>query len=141
MVSLTSPRSPPPSRGERTPQVGPSSIEKPSYCIVEGILKRTLKFITDASPQSIGRVTRAHQKPTPHSAMSIRESDIVLAFKAGRAFRREGTNIVEPSPTKGAIYLTNGEDGLLHFFWKDRTTNTIEEVRSTPMHIYIQILP
>jgi len=59
--------------------------------------------------------------------MSIRESEIVLAFKAGRALRREGTNIVEPSPTKGAIYLTNGEDGLLHFFWKDRTTNTIEE--------------
>ena len=26
-----------------------------------------------------------------------------IAFKAGRAFRREGTNIVEPSATKGAI--------------------------------------
>lgn len=70
--------------------------------------------------------------------MSIRESDIVLAFKAGRAFRREGTNIVEPNPTKGAIYLTNGEDGLLHFFWKDRTTNTIEEVN--PIRIYTIVL-
>lgn len=59
--------------------------------------------------------------------MAFRESDVVLAFKAGRAFRREGTNIVEPSPTKGAIYLTNGEDGLLHFIWKNRDTNTIEE--------------
>jgi len=59
--------------------------------------------------------------------MSIQESNIVLAFKAGRAFRREGTNIVEPSPTKGAIYLTNGEDGLLHFIWKNRTTNIVEE--------------
>ena len=66
--------------------------------------------------------------------MSIRESDIVLAFKAGRAFRREGTNIVEPSPTKGAIYLTNGEDGLLHFFWKDRTTNAIEEVNAYALY-------
>ena len=65
------------------------------------------------------------------AAVSIRESDIVLAFKAGRAFRREGTNIIEPNPTKGAIYLTNGEDGLLHFMWKDRTTNTIEEVNSS----------
>lgn len=62
--------------------------------------------------------------------MSIQESNVVLAFKAGRAFRREGTNIVEPSPTKGAIYLTNGEDGLLHFIWKNRTTNIIEEVNS-----------
>ena len=69
--------------------------------------------------------------------MSIRESDIVLAFKAGRAFRREGTNIVEPSPTKGAIYLTNGEDGLLHFFWKNRTTNTIEEVNSICIYSFI----
>lgn len=54
----------------------------------------------------------------------------LLAFKAGRSFRREGTNIVEPSPTKGAIFLTNGEDGLLHFAWKNRTTGEIEEVRT-----------
>ena len=60
--------------------------------------------------------------------MSIPNAEILLAFKAGRAFRREGTNIVEPSPTKGAIYLTNGEDGLLHFIWKNRVTNAIEEV-------------
>ncbi|KJA24058.1 hypothetical protein HYPSUDRAFT_39191 [Hypholoma sublateritium FD-334 SS-4] len=59
--------------------------------------------------------------------MSIPNAEILLAFKAGRAFRREGTNTVEPSPTKGAIYLTNGEDGLLHFIWKNRATNTIEE--------------
>lgn len=52
----------------------------------------------------------------------------LLAFKAGRAFRRDGTNIVESSPTKGAIYLTNGEDGLLHFVWKNRTTGENEEV-------------
>lgn len=54
-------------------------------------------------------------------------AEILLAFKAGRAFRREGTNIVEPSPTKGAIHLTNGDDGLLHFIWKNRTTNQPEE--------------
>jgi len=59
--------------------------------------------------------------------MSIPNSEVLLAFKAGRAFRREGTNSVEPSPTKGAIYLTNGDDGLLHFIWMNRTTNTIEE--------------
>lgn len=52
----------------------------------------------------------------------------LLAFKAGRAFRREGTNSVDPSPTKGAIILQNGEDGLLHFLWKNRSTNEVEEV-------------
>lgn len=55
-------------------------------------------------------------------------TEILLAFKAGRAFRREGTNFVDPSPNKGAIIVTNGEDGLLHFTWKDRTTNQVEEV-------------
>ncbi|KAG1718264.1 adhesion regulating molecule [Suillus lakei] len=50
----------------------------------------------------------------------------ILAFKAGRAFRRAGTNFVDASPTKGAIVLTN-EDGLLHFMWKDRTTGELGE--------------
>jgi len=60
--------------------------------------------------------------------MTLVGEEILLAFKAGRAFRREGTNFVEPSPVKGAIYITNGEDGLLHFVWRDRVTNNIEEV-------------
>ena len=54
-------------------------------------------------------------------------TEILLAFKAGRAFRREGTNIVEPSPTKGAILITKGDDDLLHFIWKNRTTDQPEE--------------
>ena len=64
-----------------------------------------------------------------HLQLMALVGETLLAFKAGRAFRREGTNIVEPSPVKGAIYITNGEDGLLHFIWKDRVTNNIEEVR------------
>jgi hypothetical protein len=59
--------------------------------------------------------------------MALAGGETLLAFKAGRAFRREGSNVVEPSPVKGAIYLTNGEDGLLHFIWKDRVTNDIQE--------------
>lgn len=51
-----------------------------------------------------------------------------IAFKAGRAFRREGTNVVEPNAAKGAIVLRNGEDGLLHFIWKNRVTDNAEEV-------------
>ncbi|KAI0699282.1 adhesion regulating molecule [Cerioporus squamosus] len=50
-----------------------------------------------------------------------------LAFKAGRAFRRGSTNFVDPDPTKGAILLQNGEDGLLHFIWKNRSNNNVEE--------------
>lgn len=53
----------------------------------------------------------------------------ILAFKAGRAIRRDGTNFVDPKPEKGAIILYDGEDDLLHFVWKDRTTGSIEEVR------------
>ncbi|KAF8650142.1 hypothetical protein AX16_005377 [Volvariella volvacea WC 439] len=54
-------------------------------------------------------------------------SATLLAFKAGRAFRREGTSVVEPDTRKGAISLTNGEDGLLHFLWTNRATNEVEE--------------
>ena len=55
-------------------------------------------------------------------------NDARIAFKAGRAFRRENTNWVDPSPTKGAIILRNGDDGLLHFIWRNRVTNEAEEV-------------
>ncbi|KAH7924958.1 adhesion regulating molecule [Leucogyrophana mollusca] len=59
--------------------------------------------------------------------MASESRNILLAFKAGRAFRREGTNYVDPHPAKGAVMLVNGEDGLLHFVWKDRTTGAEEE--------------
>ena len=53
-----------------------------------------------------------------------------IAFKAGRAFRRAGTNWVDPQPEKGAIILQNAADeGLLQFIWKNRTTGRVEEVR------------
>ncbi|KDQ62372.1 hypothetical protein JAAARDRAFT_54327 [Jaapia argillacea MUCL 33604] len=51
----------------------------------------------------------------------------VLGFKAGRSLRREGTNQVVASPTKGAVLVQRGEDELLHFIWKNRTTNVVEE--------------
>jgi hypothetical protein len=53
----------------------------------------------------------------------------IIAFKAGRAFRREGTNFVDPSPEKGAVILYSGDDDLMHFIWKNRTSNEPEEVR------------
>ena len=55
----------------------------------------------------------------------------ILAFKAGRALRRDVTNFVDPKPEKGAIILYDGEDELLHFVWKDRNTGSVGEVRMT----------
>ena len=72
----------------------------------------------------------------PNIIMS--NSNTLLAFKAGRAFRREGSNIVEPSPTKGAIFLVNGDDGLLHFQWKNRESGNMEEVRLGELTIQLQ---
>lgn len=57
-----------------------------------------------------------------------------IAFKAGRCFRRGTSNLVDASPTKGAILLQNDDEGLLHFMWKNRVTNEVEEVRFS--HIY-----
>ncbi|EJC98162.1 adhesion regulating molecule [Fomitiporia mediterranea MF3/22] len=53
-------------------------------------------------------------------------SEPLLAFKAGRYERRPGTNSLDAVPTKGAIYMFN-EDGLLHFQWRNRETNQINE--------------
>ena len=68
-----------------------------------------------------------HLSESATSACAMSETR--LAFKAGRAFRRGASNFVDPEPTKGAILLQNGEDGLLHFVWKNRTTNVVDEVR------------
>lgn len=62
----------------------------------------------------------------------------ILAFKAGRALRRDGTNFVDPKQEKGAIILYDGEDDLLHLLWKNRTTGSVEEVRVARV---IHILP
>ena len=52
-----------------------------------------------------------------------------IAFKAGRMFRRSPTSkFVDPDARKGAIILQNGDDGLLHFIWKNRSTNVTDEV-------------
>ena len=50
-----------------------------------------------------------------------------LAFKAGRCFRRAGTNFVDADPTKGAIVLSNSDDGLLRLMWKERATGELGE--------------
>ncbi|KAG4095583.1 adhesion regulating molecule [Neocallimastix lanati (nom. inval.)] len=50
----------------------------------------------------------------------------LLEFRAGKMFR-EG-NMVKPDTRKGLIYLNQSpEDSLMHFYWKDRSTNKVEE--------------
>ncbi|KAG9315497.1 adhesion regulating molecule [Chiua virens] len=58
---------------------------------------------------------------------ALTDSQTLLAFKAGRSFRRQGTNFIDANPTKGAIVLSNSDDGLLHFMWKDRATGNPSE--------------
>jgi len=51
----------------------------------------------------------------------------LLAFKAGRSFRRQATDFVDPADTKGEIVITRGDDELLHFQWRDRTSGQVED--------------
>ena len=95
------------------------------------------RLYASRSKRPIAEVTRPIQnalKSPPftlnhHPRRSFVMAETRLAFKAGRAFRRGSTNFVDPDPTKGAILLQNGEDGLLHFIWKNRSNNEVEEVR------------
>ncbi|KAG0352523.1 proteasome complex subunit Rpn13 ubiquitin receptor-domain-containing protein [Gamsiella multidivaricata] len=50
----------------------------------------------------------------------------LLQFKAGRCFREGTTDTVQPDPTKGLVYMEE-EDGLMHFYWKNRATNTVDD--------------
>ena len=63
--------------------------------------------------------------------MPLTERSTILAFKAGRALRRDDTNIVEPRADKGAVVIDRGDDEELHFMWKNRETEATEEVRSS----------
>lgn len=60
-------------------------------------------------------------------SVTLTDSQTLLAFKAGRSFRRAGTNFVDANLTKGAIVLSNNDDGLLHFMWKEHATGTLGE--------------
>ncbi|KAH0832329.1 adhesion regulating molecule [Lanmaoa asiatica] len=60
-------------------------------------------------------------------SVALTDNQTLLAFKAGRSFRRAGTNFVDADPTKGAVVLSNNDDGLLHFMWKERATGGLGE--------------
>ena len=72
--------------------------------------------------------------------MPLTERSTILAFKAGRAFRRDDTNIVEPSADKGAVVIERGEDEELHFMWKNRETESTEEVCLSQLLMHSQLI-
>jgi hypothetical protein len=50
----------------------------------------------------------------------------LIEFRAGK-MSIQG-NMVKPDKRKGLVYVYQSEDTLNHFCWKDRTTNTVEDV-------------
>ncbi|KAL4075166.1 proteasome complex subunit Rpn13 ubiquitin receptor-domain-containing protein [Scleroderma yunnanense] len=58
----------------------------------------------------------------------LTDSQTLLAFKAGRSFRRANTNFVDAQPTKGALILsTSSDEGLLRLLWKERPSGDVHE--------------
>jgi 26S proteasome regulatory subunit N13 len=52
---------------------------------------------------------------------------VLVEFKAGRLFKDSNTKWVRPDKRKGQVQLKqSGEDGLIHFVWKDRSTGIVE---------------
>lgn len=47
----------------------------------------------------------------------------LVEFRAGRM--NFIGKMVHPDTRKGLVYLTQSEDGLMHFCWKDRTTGKV----------------
>ena len=50
----------------------------------------------------------------------------LVEFRAGK-MKLNGTTVT-PDKRKGLVYVYQGEDSLMHFCWKDRTTGTVEDV-------------
>uniref|UniRef100_A0A1D1YY88 Proteasomal ubiquitin receptor ADRM1 n=1 Tax=Anthurium amnicola TaxID=1678845 RepID=A0A1D1YY88_9ARAE len=50
-----------------------------------------------------------------------------VEFKAGKLKRDGSTNWLKADERKGLIYMDQGDDQLMHFYWKDRKNNTVED--------------
>ncbi|KAH8401606.1 hypothetical protein KR009_006782 [Drosophila setifemur] len=56
---------------------------------------------------------------------SSSNSSNLVEFRAGR-MNMVG-KMVHPDSRKGLVYMTQSEDGLMHFCWKDRTSGKVED--------------
>lgn len=58
-------------------------------------------------------------QPTTH------QSNYLVQFRAGKMTVRD--NMVTPILRKGLVYLNQTDDNLMHFCWKDRSSNVVED--------------
>ena len=59
----------------------------------------------------------------------------LVEFRAGK-MKLNGTTVTADK-RKGLVYVFQGDDSLMHFCWKDRTTGTVEDVRCPNLNITI----
>jgi len=53
-------------------------------------------------------------------------SKALVEFRAGK-MTMNASNLVTPDKRKGQVMVEQGDDQLMHFKWKDRTTGTVED--------------
>ena len=51
----------------------------------------------------------------------------LMEFRAGK-MKLNSDNWVYPDKRKGLVYIHQSFDGLMHFCWKDRVTDKVEDV-------------
>ncbi|KAG4302484.1 hypothetical protein PCANB_001301 [Pneumocystis canis] len=53
--------------------------------------------------------------------------EYIVSFKAGKMVRDGNSCLVKADIRKGLVFMKIGQDDLVHFCWKDRVTNIIED--------------
>ena len=59
----------------------------------------------------------------------------LVEFRAGK-MKLNGTTVTADK-RKGLVYVYQGDDSLMHFCWKDRTSGTVEDVRQLADSIFL----
>jgi hypothetical protein len=57
---------------------------------------------------------------------SQQKKDILVEFKAGQMIKESSSKMVRPDKRRGLVQVKKGNDDLIHFVWKDRTTGQVE---------------